>query len=272
MSPKITNSDLAVMLQELKNDILQVKNETKTCNLRLLQMEKTIKKQNETIQSLTDQLKLQILKSNDQEQHNRQECLRIRGMSLDPDRKQDNIYVKRKVYEDVLKPLLTLSVENEEDDLSEVSPLDMLLKTAHILPKPKGSKHNGEFVICRLNLMDIRNRIFRYRKQFYALKADQPKIMENLTSMNIRVLSRLYESQSVDSCWSMQGALFYTMKSDLTTPKKKHRVKNPFRWLTNKDLRELRINLPEMNQPDDRFENEDDGGNEEENDADDDDD
>ena len=67
------------------------------------------------------------------------------------------------VYKEVLHPLLQLAVDNPEDDLQEVSEVDALLKNAHILP---GSKENGDIVLVRLNLMDLRAKLFKNRREF----------------------------------------------------------------------------------------------------------
>lgn len=242
MAPKISNLDIQESIIKLTNEVQAYRKEVKTLVEKMSEMDKTVKVQGETIKLLKVQLKREMLKNNNQEQHNRRECLRIKNVPLDWKKRHDNAYVKKAVYDQVLGPILKLAVDDPVDELAEVPSLNDLLKNAHILPK---STETSNSVICRLNLMDLRARIFKFKKKFLAGNSNGLNITEDLTRMNIRVLSRLHENDEIESAWSMQGALFYTKKSDKENPKVKFRVKDPFSWLQARDLKDLEIELPE---------------------------
>ena len=157
-----------------------------------------VKNQEKIIDLLGEQLRNQLIKNNELEQHSRKECLRVKNMELDKKKRHDNHYVKNMVYKEVLRPLLQLAVDNPEDDLQEVPEVDALLKNAHILP---GSKENGDIVLVRLNLMDLRAKLFKNRREFQ--KKNAYKITEDLTALNVRALSGLLNSEEIEAAWSM---------------------------------------------------------------------
>ena len=184
----------------------------------------------------------------DLEQHNRKECLRVKNLSLDPDRMHSNHYVKQEVYGRVLRRILERAAADPADDLAEVPSCDMLLKNAHILPVPRKAKNNLNPIIVRLNLMDLRSKLFKYKKSFQqslpGISDEKPNITEDLTRLNQCVLSRLYDSKDVAAAWTIQGNIIYTEAADKAEKKKRHRVQDPFTWLTADDLKKLQITLP----------------------------
>ena len=246
---KATLDDVFNLTSELKLDITDVKKEVKGLREDISAIKGNVIMNQKSISVLTGQLKRQILINNQFEQHSRLECIRIRNLKIDTSAASSNTYVKQQVYEQVLKPILKLAVDDPNDELKAVPPVDSLLKNAHILPKLKNSPDEPNPIILRLNLMDVRSTIFKYRKQFIQsipgeLK-EKPRIFEDLTSMNSKVLSRLFLSENVSSAWSMQGNLYYTETKDKAISKKRFRVSDPFDWLTDQDLRQLKIQFPE---------------------------
>lgn len=251
MPPKkkeITLDDIASMIGGLQSEIKEI-------NKKLDSVVSSNKKLEDSVNILTEQLKMQILISNKHEQHNRVECLRITNLPLDPDQASDNVYVKQAVYDGVLKPILQAACDDPRDNLKQLPSKNELVKNAHILPKPRNKQNDPNPIIVRLNQIDVRSRIFKYRGKYTSpISGVRPMVKEDLTKLNITTLSRLHSDEKIDTAWSMQGNLFYTLKSESSS--KKHRVTDPFDWLTKDDLSSLGICLPESS-VDDQHSNQD---------------
>ena len=195
---------------------------------------------------LTAQAKRQISTTNQIEQHSRNECLRIKDLPLDEQKMHDNHYVKKTVYAQVLAPILKAAADDPNDSLEEVPAMNLLLKNAHILPKPRNAPDSAPNpILVRLNMMDVRHKIFKYKKKVLSAPGC-PRILEDLTSINSTVLSSLFLNKEIDSAWSLQGAIFYTKASDQSQKKKRYRVYDVFEFLSDDDLRRLKISLPRV--------------------------
>ena len=163
---------------------------------------------------------------------------------------KSNHFVKKLAYDAVLKPLLTLAVEDESDDLQFVPDLHALVKNAHILPKPKSApKSSPNPVILRLNAVDLRGKLFKYKKKFIT---SNPSVnfYEDLTRVNFQALYRTREREDVDRAWTRQGVIFFTKVHDKGAPKKIHRLQDPVSVLTKDDLRKLDFPYPSDLNPD----------------------
>ena len=158
----------------------------------------------------------------------------------------DNHYVKKTVYAQVLAPILKAAADDPNDSLEEVPAMNLLLKNAHILPKPRNAPDSAPNpILVRLNMMDVRHKIFKYKKKVLSAPGC-PRILEDLTSINSTVLSSLFLNKEIDSAWSLQGAIFYTKASDQSQKKKRYRVYDVFEFLSDDDLRRLKISLPRV--------------------------
>ena len=235
------------MLRGIQNDLTETKNEVRRIDNKLEHIMNKTRSHDEKINELCTDTQKHSIKLNQLEQHSRNECIKIFGLKLGSSEQQkSNHYVKRMAYEHVLKPLLNLAVQDKEDDLESVPDINSLIKNAHILPKSsKSSKDSPHPVILRLNAVDLRGKLFKYRKSF---KKSNPDISfyEDLTSVNSRALQSLRNDDDVESAWTRQGSILFTRASDKSEPKKITRLKDPFSVLSSEDIDNLKVPFPKV--------------------------
>ena len=244
MAKKYTLNDLGKMLEKLHEDSSETKKEVENINKKLDKIMSNSAVHQEKIVELCAAAQKQAVKINQMEQHNRNECLKITGLVLKENEKRSNHTVKASAYENVLRPLLELAAEDTEDDLSKVPDLHSLVKNAHILPKPKSAPVDSPNpVILRLNAVDLRGKLFKYKKRF---TASHPTInfYEDLTRVNSLALLRTREREDVDKAWTRNGLILFTKCDDNRTTKKIHRLQDPFAVLSKDDISKLNIPYP----------------------------
>ena len=244
MAKKYTLNDLGKLLEKLSEDSSQTKKEVEDINKKLDTIMSVSTAHQDKIVELCVAAQKQAVKVNQMEQHNRNECLKITGLVMKESKKRSYHSVKAHDYETVLKPLLELAIEDNEDDLSEVPELHSLVKNAHILPKPKSATADSPNpVILRLNAVDLRGKLFKYKKRFVA---SHPTInfYEDLTRVNSIALLRTREREDVDKAWTRNGLILFTKSDDNRTNKKVHRLQDPFTVLSKDDTIKLNISYP----------------------------
>ena len=79
-----------------------------------------------------------LLKMNSLEQYNRSWSIRINGLAVTSEEEKDSDLVKRKVYDNLLLPILQGAVE--QGDLTDVPPVERVLEAAHVLPVARDAK------------------------------------------------------------------------------------------------------------------------------------
>ena len=130
-----------------------------------------------------------LLKMNSLEQYNRSWSIRINGLAVTSEEEKDSDLVKRKVYDNLLLPILQGAVE--QGDLTDVPPVERVLEAAHVLPAARDAKTKP--IIARFFIRDIRGLVFRHKKDYApreeATSADRPGryvylFFEDLIKMN----------------------------------------------------------------------------------------
>ena len=103
-----------------------------------------------------------LLKMNSLEQYNRSWSIRINGLAVTSEEEKDSDLVKRKVYDNLLLPILQGAVE--QGDLTDVPPVERVLEAAHVLPAARDAKTKP--IIARFFIRDIRGLVFRHKKDY----------------------------------------------------------------------------------------------------------
>lgn len=188
----------------------------------------TLKEEKDALCMKVDGLEVKL---NDQEQYQRNNCVRIHGLALPEAESSDGGYVMQKVYDDILEPILKLAVA--AGTITEVPLLNTLLVNGHVLPSRDKAKPLP--IILRFASKYYRSLVFKYKKQFFTsssptVPGGRPtkhpvSIFEDLTPINSKKLWEMKQNIDIESAWSMNGRLKYTLKIDTNTTKT---LKSPF--------------------------------------------
>jgi hypothetical protein len=139
----------------------------------------------EAIQKETRQF-MQI--ANDTEQYNRRNNLRIHGLSI----QQDTNCCE--AVKDFVRSKLHLDLRDEDIDI------------AHVLPSRGGQPTNrAPAVIVRFQRREKRDNVLRARR---VLKGTPYSVSEDLTSLNVKTMNRLRNSDRVRKTWSWNGRIY----------------------------------------------------------------
>ena len=103
-----------------------------------------------------------LIKMNSLEQYNCSWSIRINGLAVTSEEEKDSDLVKRKVYDNLLLPILQGAVE--QGDLTDVPPVERVLEAAHVLPAARDAKTKP--IIARFFIRDIRGLVFRHKKDY----------------------------------------------------------------------------------------------------------
>jgi hypothetical protein len=164
----------------------------------------------EIILNKDSEIKQLKVKLNDVEQHQRSFCVRIFGMHLDGD-ERDNSNVAHQVYQNLLLPILNGA--QSKGRIDSIPSVNQLLETAHILP---GKADKAKPIICRFYNRFYRTIILQLRKEF-APRAPargnsrhEPYLYpmyEDVTGDTFRMMRALSSNERVKACWSSGGQL-----------------------------------------------------------------
>ena len=237
MTKKFTVNDLGEMMLNLQSEVTEM-------NKKLDSFMSTVEKQREKINELCTAVQMQALKINQNEQQNRNECIKIIGLEADKKKQHSQHYIKNLVFESVFKPLLQDAVDDEDDDLLTLPDIHSLLKNAHVLPKSKKAAAEAPCpILVRLNAVDLKPKLFKHRREFMK---KNPKIsfFEDLTVVNSMALMKMRDKTSTASAWTRQGVILFTLEEDRNEVKKIHRLKNPFSVLEKDDIASLSVPYP----------------------------
>lgn len=194
----------------------------------------------ETIASITDRItKLESVNEdlnsavmnlkrsdNDREQYMRNNSIRISGMKIPSGSEKNNLKVMKLVYDGILKPTLDYAVI--AGDIDEVPVLLNLVSNAHILPV-KNQAQTPQ-IILRFSSVFMRDIFFKYKAVFMKTRPMDEKIFvnEDLTHLNYKCMRTLIKDETVKSCWSRKGRIwFMTVKDETAIP-----VKNIFKFIS----------------------------------------
>ena len=139
----------------------------------------------EAIQQETRQF-MQI--ANDTEQYNRRNNLRIHGLNIQPD--TNCCHAVR----EFVQSRLHLDLRDEDIDI------------AHVLPSRGDQPSNRTpAVIVRFQRREKRDNVLRARR---ILKGTPYSVSEDLTSLNVKTMNRLRNSDRVRKTWSWNGRIY----------------------------------------------------------------
>jgi hypothetical protein len=217
---------MSLSKKDLEDIIKSLKGELTTINNKLTKMETqldTIMAENKELKSLVAERDSEILSLRSQlnviEQYNRSWSVRIVGLPLTPEEETSADAVKKKVFTNVLLPILEGAVA--AGDLAEVpTTADRVLERAHVLRAKEGAVKP---IIARFYSRDLRALIFRHKKAFAPKHATGPLkdryrflIFEDLTSSNFKKMRALAADDRVAACWSAGGQLRFRLADDPT--------------------------------------------------------
>ena len=138
-----------------------------------------------------------MILANDAEQYNRRNNIRIRGLSV-----QQNEDCRQKVIEFVRT---ALHVELCENDIEAAHVLPSHRKASERDSGAQAASNRGQAlptVIVRFRNRDTRDTVVRNRSK---LKSTNRSIVEDLTSLNARVMNRLRNHELIQKVWSWNG-------------------------------------------------------------------
>ena len=168
------------------------------------------------------QMETMALKLNSMEQYNRSWSIRVNGLALTSEEEKCSEAVKRKVFHNLLLPMLNAAVDN--GDLADVPSPDSILENAHMLPAKDGVKP----IIARFFARSVKGLMFRYKKEYAPREepatADRPgryvyPFYEDLTSLTFKKMRAVAAHPDVEACWSVGGQLRYKLKGNSTVKK-----------------------------------------------------
>ena len=151
------------------------------------------------------------------ERHQRSWSIRVQNIPLDDAEERDPVLTMRKVYDLLLKPILTGA--REQGALRTVPECDQLLETAHVLPGRPGA---AKPIIVRFLKRPLRALCFKYRKVYAPTttsRGDPERerqlypFHDDLTRAAASKLAELQADQAVQACWSINGQLRYKLKN-----------------------------------------------------------
>ena len=125
--------------------------------------------------------------ANDTEQYNRRNNLRIHGLNI----QQDTNCCQ--AVREFVQSRLHVDLRDEDIDI------------AHVLPSRGGQPNRTPAVIVRFQRREKRDNVLRARR---VLKGTQYSVSEDLTSLNVKTMNRLRNSDRVRKTWSWNGRIY----------------------------------------------------------------
>jgi len=171
-----------------------------------------MKKKDETIQQLTDQL-------NRCDQENRSKSLRIIGLPINSNSTPDD--VADAVHTNILQPIFQAAVNKGEIRESAIPDKHFIIDNAFAIPSKKGS---SPAAIVKLSSQYTRNLVFRLKKDALP-KERHPEthkerckyaIFEDLSPGNHALLRTFADDRRVKSAWSYNGQVKFKMLNSET--------------------------------------------------------
>jgi hypothetical protein len=171
-----------------------------------------LKKKDEAIQLLTDQL-------NRCDQDSRCKSLRIVGLPVTANSTPDA--VMNTVYQHIIQPVLHVAVSKGEIRENGIPDMHFLIDNAFVIPSKKGASPP---VIVKLASQFTRNLVFRYKKDALpkSLHPESHKercqfaIFEDLSPGNHALLRSFMDDKRVKSAWSYNGQIKFKLLNNET--------------------------------------------------------
>jgi hypothetical protein len=220
---------MALSKKDLEEIVKSLKGELSTITTKLTKMETqldNIQAENKALKTMVAERDTEIFSLrthiNTLEQYNRSWSVRVMGMPLTQDEERNPDSVKKKIFDNVLRPILEGATA--AGDLHEVPPhANAVLERAHVLRAKEGTTKP---VIARFFSRDLRALIFKHKKTFAPKHAAGPhkdrykfQVFEDLTSTNFKKMKALAADDRVAACWSAGGQLRYRLLDDPTVRK-----------------------------------------------------
>jgi outer membrane murein-binding lipoprotein Lpp len=199
-------------LDTLEMSVNQLLSENNALKQEVAAISAELKKKDDTIQHLTDQL-------NKCDQDARSKSLRIVGLPVNTSSAPD--VVVDAVYQQILQPVLQAAIGKGEIKENAIPDKPFLIDNAFVIPTKKGSSPP---VIVKLASQFVRNLVFRYKNEALpkALNPETHKerckfaIFEDLSPGNHALLRSFIEDKRVKSAWSYNGQIkFKLLNSDV---------------------------------------------------------
>lgn len=180
------------------------------------ELKKTLDDRDKEIYRLRDKL-------NELEQYGRGWSVRVLNLKVPEEEASKPERVMQHVYQQVLLPILNGA--KEKGLLHSIPSAEEMLETAHILPA-KPDTNNP--IIARFYTRNLRNLVLRLKKDHAArlpaetsrTRSGPPRLgkyqfplYEDLTRQNFQKMRALAQHDSVEACWSVNGALKYKLKN-----------------------------------------------------------
>jgi hypothetical protein len=164
--------------------------------------------------------------------------LRVYGLNVSADEIAavgDSKAIMKKVYESILKPILTAAKANGA--ISTVPQVNSLLTSAHPAGKPTKDKQGRTLPPpCNIKFQsqEMRNVVLKYKKAHMPSPTDAERaggvrkylLAEDLTRPTHDMFKKLIEDARTCTVWTISGSLRYTLAGD--EKKTVHRVDSPF--------------------------------------------
>jgi len=153
------------------------------------------------LQAVQDEARQFMVIANDNEQHNRMNNLRIRGINAD---RSVNC---RTAATEFIRSKLHISIS--PDDLEAAHPIPNRPATSSTAEAARASSREPT-VIVRFWRRELRDDVLRNRR---VLKGTPFSIGEDLTALNLKTLNRLRNSHQVNKTWSWNGRIYALLSS-----------------------------------------------------------
>lgn len=189
-------SDIQARLQSIE-DRLSVAESTGTTS----SLQKDAERLERSIEAMQQEMRQHAAAANDAAQYLRRNNIRIKGLPV-----KDSEDCRRTVTEFIRKELHE-HVTEDDIEVAHTLPIPTPARTAQSATR---GQVTTPVVIVRFCRRDVRDRIIVKRK---VLKSTKIAIVEDLTSLNMEVLNRLRNNDSVQKTWSWNGHIRALLKN-----------------------------------------------------------
>ncbi len=209
MQAQLTKLDA---LPALETAVHQLVKENTILREEVASISAELKKKDDTIKQLTDQL-------NRCDQESRSKSLRIVGLPLNSNSTPDE--VAEVVFKSIIQPVLHAAVDKGELQASDVPHKNFIIDNAFVIPPKKGS---SPAAIVKLSSQYVRNSVFRFKKDALP-KEPHPvsgkerckyAIFEDLSPGNHALLRSFSDDRRVKSAWSYNGQIKFKLLNSET--------------------------------------------------------
>jgi len=202
---EVVRNEFMKMYKELKDriSVLETSMESIGSQIQALEDKDTTAVTNEVTTTELEAIKKNLqsvqLHANDNEQYNKRNSLRIKGLKLTTD---DNI---RSVLHQFFQQQLHCIVDADEIDVAHVVSRKSSQSINNSLASASTPMTTQSSVIVKFKTREARDKIIKTRK---VLKGTRITIQEDLTSLNMQTINRLHTTAHVKTVWTWNGKIF----------------------------------------------------------------